>query len=45
MDRVQDPSAQPGFVALNSSITFLLLGIFGYTVLFMKENERAHITV
>ena len=45
MGQLEGPSAQPDFVALRSNIVFLLLGIFGYAVLFDKENEPAHIAV
>jgi hypothetical protein len=37
MGQLQDPSVDPEFAALNSNIVFLLLGIFGYAVLFIKR--------
>ena len=39
MGQLQDSSVQPDFAALNSNIVFVLLGIFGYAVFFVKRTN------
>lgn len=43
MGQSQDSSVQPDPAALNANINYVLLGIYGYTARFIKENELTDI--
>lgn len=45
MTQLQEPSAPTNTEVLSTDVIFLLLGIYGYIVLFIEENRQAHTPV